>query len=73
MEWRWAMSVSVRELTQVYILIDSTLISNCPWTEPTRRQLELLRDEIGEKIVSAVRNRMKQENDDSSSYEDLAA
>jgi hypothetical protein len=57
------MSASVQELTRTYINVDSVLRSDRIFSERNRQQLEMLRDELREEIVTAVRARMKAESE----------
>ena len=54
------MSISLHGLIRTYVLIETSLNTR-PLSEADKRQLEVLRDELGEEIVSAVRTKMRSE------------
>jgi hypothetical protein len=56
------MEVSLHDLTRAYIRSDKTLTLKQSLSERNRQQLELLKKELAEEIITAVRARMKEEN-----------
>jgi hypothetical protein len=53
------MDASLHELTRTYVCVDGTLKSDRIFSERNRQQLEMLRDELRQEIVTAVRAKMK--------------
>jgi hypothetical protein len=53
------MDASLHELTRTYVSVDWTLRSDRIFSERNRQQLEMLRDELRQEIITAVRAKMK--------------
>jgi hypothetical protein len=53
------MNASIQMLTRTYISVDAALRSNRIFSERNRQQIEMIKDELQQEIVNAVRARMK--------------